>query len=72
MRHRAKIGHEGTHYYIKKQIFPKILLFFMKSEHEELQFFGCKELLCDILDLCRRDGIDAEQQLGDAAFVAIM
>ena len=44
----------------------------MKSEHEELQFFGCKELLCDILDLCRSDGIDAEQQLGDAAFVAIM
>ena len=51
MRLLRKIGHEGTHYYIKKRILAEILLFFMKSEHEELQFFGCKELLCNILDL---------------------
>ena len=44
----------------------------MKSEHEELQFVGYKKLLCDILDLCRRDGIDAKQQFGNAALMAVM
>ena len=44
----------------------------MKSEHEELQFVGSEELLRDILNLGRRDGFDAKQQLGDAAFVTIM
>ena len=44
----------------------------MKSEHEKLQFVGCKELLCYILDLCRRDGIDAKQQFGNAALMAVM
>ena len=44
----------------------------MKSEREELQSFGGKELLCDILNLCRRDGIDAQQQFGDATLVTIM
>ena len=44
----------------------------MKSEREELQSFGGKELLCDILNLCRRDGIDAQQQFGNATLVAIM
>ena len=72
MRLLRKIGHEGTHYYIKKRILAEILLFFMKSEREELQSFGGKELLCDILNLCRRDGIDAQQQFGDATLVTIM
>ena len=67
-----KIGCKGTHYYIKKRIFATILLFFMKSEHEKLQFVGCKELLGNILNLCRRDGIDAEQQLGNATLVPIV
>ena len=31
MRLLRKIGHEGTHYYIKKRILAEILLFFMKS-----------------------------------------
>ena len=44
----------------------------MKSEHKKLQFVGCKELLGNILNLCRRDGIDAEQQLGNATFVTIV
>ena len=44
----------------------------MKSEQEKLQFLRCEELLGDILNLCRRDGVDAQQQLGDAALLTIM
>ena len=63
---------KGTHYYIKKRIFPTILLFFMKSEREKLQFIGSKELLSDILDLGWSDGFDVLQQLVDATFATIM
>ena len=72
MRPLRKIGCEGTHYYIKKRIFAEILLFFMKSEHEKLQFLRGKELLGDILNLCRRNGVNAQQQLGDATLLTIM
>ena len=44
----------------------------MKSEHEKLQFVVYEKLLSNILDLCRRNGIDAQQQLSDATFMTIM